>query len=240
MLPKITLNKKDKVKGLLIPDKFSEDLAYLCGVLAGDGSISYRSNKHEYSIKCVGNPKDEKEFYHIVIGPKFKRIFGLKLNFKYLDKNTTYGFRIFSKSLVIYLTKYIGLPLGRKYNFLYIPKCFSKNNKLIKSFIKGVFDTDGCITFKKKYKNKPYYPVISFSSKSEGFVREIAMFLKEEDFKLTELYNYKITDYRAKGGFTIINRIDINGKDNFRLWTKKIGFYSPKHLNKIEKYWDER
>jgi len=38
-------------------------LAYLSGVLMGDGSIFVREYKHDYCIKCVGNPKDEIKFY---------------------------------------------------------------------------------------------------------------------------------------------------------------------------------
>ncbi|KKQ76846.1 MAG: hypothetical protein UT00_C0030G0001, partial [Parcubacteria group bacterium GW2011_GWA1_38_7] len=42
----------------------TSDLAYLCGVFAGDGSISIRLKKHDYEVKCVGNPLDEKEYYN--------------------------------------------------------------------------------------------------------------------------------------------------------------------------------
>ena len=47
-----------KEKVIQIPRK-NIDLAYLCGVLAGEGSINIRKNKCDYEIKCVGNPKDE-------------------------------------------------------------------------------------------------------------------------------------------------------------------------------------
>ena len=67
---KIRLTHQEKAKGLVLPKKYSSELAYLCGVLAGDGSISYRKNKHEYMIKCVGNPKDEKIYYNGKTTPK--------------------------------------------------------------------------------------------------------------------------------------------------------------------------
>lgn len=37
----------------------NSDLAYLCGVLAGDGYIKIRHTKNEYHIFCAGNPQDE-------------------------------------------------------------------------------------------------------------------------------------------------------------------------------------
>lgn len=224
---------------LIIPSLITEDLAYLCGIFAGDGSINYRSNKSEYSLKCVGNPKDEKELYHNVINPKFINIFGKSLKLRLLDSKTTYGFIIYSKQLYNYLTQIIGLPSGVKYSKLSIPDILLKDKKLILAFIRGVFDTDGCISFKKRYKNVPYYPTISLSSKSSKLIGQISGFLKELGFRVVEMYDYKVKDQRTKDGFTIISRIDLNGQYNLRLWMTTITFYSPKHLAKIKNYWKE-
>lgn len=183
------------------------------------------------------NPKDEKSFYFDVIGPKFKKVFGFIPNFRYFNSKTTFGFRVRSKILIKYLINIIGLPNGRKYNSLRIPKIFSNNQELLINFIRGVFDTDGCITFKKRYRNYPYYPVISVSSRSDFFIKDIADILKKLDLKIVESYNYKKKDDRVELGYTIISRIEINGKNNSSLWIEKIGFSSPKHLEKIEKYW---
>jgi len=240
MKEKIILNKKDKSKGLIIPKKITTNIAYLSGVFAGDGSLGYRPKKHEYSLKCVGNPKDEKEFYFKVVGPNFKESFGFLPNIKYFDKNTTFGFRIFSKSLVNYLTKNVGLPLGKKYDSLKIPNEILLHKELLVNFIRGVFDTDGSICFKKKNKNYPYYPVISFSSKSKHFTQEISNFLKKEEFKVVERYDYQVKDKRIKRGFTVINRIELNGRRNFQRWMENIGFSSPKHIKKIKKIAGER
>ena len=239
MLGKISLSNKDKLKGLKIPKKITSSLVYLIGVFAGDGSLGYRPNKYEYSLKCVGNPKDEQEFYYDIIKPKFKEVFGFSLKIKHFDKGTTFGFRIFSKSLVLYLTKIIGLPLGPKYKSLKIPPKILSNKKRSKYFIKGLFDTDGSISFKKRYKDYPYYPVISLSSKSDSFTRKIACWLKERNFKIVEKYNYKVLDKRVKLGYTLISKIEMNGKNNLVLWLNTVGFSSPKHLKKIKEYWKE-
>lgn len=231
----LVLNKKDIKKGLKIPVIINKELAYLCGVLAGDGSIQVRNQKHEYSIKCVGNPKDEKKFYHEVVGPTFRNVFGFQPTFKYHDNNTTYGFVVFSKSLVMYLTQAVGLPHGKKYSKLCIPTIFGDDKELLIHFIRGLFDTDGCISFKRKYRLYPYYPVISFSSKNELFTREIATALKRFEFKISERYNYKVRDIRIVKGYTTISRIELNGRKNFQQWIERVGFSSPKHLEKIKK-----
>ena len=226
------------MKHIEIPS-INPDLAYLCGVFAGDGSINFRKNKNEYLLKCVGNPNDEKDFYLNVVGPKFKNIFAFIPNIKYCDGGTTFGFIVYSKELVNYLTQNIGLPLGKKYNSLIIPKIFLKDKKLTINFIRGIFDTDGCISFKKRYRSYPYYPVISLSSKSQHFIQENAKLLKSYGFKVVETYNYKIKDKRILTGFTIINRIELNGRENLKRWLQEIDFFSPKYLDKIDRYWKE-
>ena len=94
----IQLSNKDKIKGLKIPNKITSNLAYLSGVLAGDGNIHIRKHKHDYTIKCVGNPKDEKEFYDKVLYDVIHEIFNIKIKTGLKDQNTTYGFTIHSRA----------------------------------------------------------------------------------------------------------------------------------------------
>lgn len=229
-LSQFELSNKDLVKGLKLPNTISPELAYIVGVLAGDGNIFVRKDKHDYRIKCVGNPKDEKEFYRNILAPLFKKVFNINLDNKNQDSNSTYGFYIYSKSLVEFLSKVFGLPVGRKYDKLNISKVI-KDNDLTADFIRGLADTDFGITFRGNRK----FPSIVGSSKSKKFFQEIAKELRLMGFTLCTLYDYKIIDPRLKKGYSIINRIEINGEKNFNLWMKKIGFSSPKHLKKIEK-----
>jgi len=240
LLFNIELSRKDVVRSLKLPSIIDRELAYLCGILIGDGSIYKRDNKNDYIIKCVGNPHDEKELYHEVIGTKFRKVFGFVPNIKLQDSNTTYGFTIHSKSIFKYLTEVIGLKYGRKDQRLKIPDIFLEDKGLLLILIKGIFDTDGCISFKKRYKENPYYPVITISSKSKKLIQQISSFLKNKDFKIVEVYDYKVKDLRNSRGYTVINRIEMNGRDNLKNWLLKVGFESPKHLKKIKKYWKEK
>lgn len=222
------LSKKDKIKGLIIPNNVTHDLAYLVGVLAGDGSISIRPNKHDYRIKCVGDVKHEKAFYHEVINPIFNKLFNINLDLKLQDSNTTYGFYIYSKALVYFFNKNFQLPIGKKYSKLVIPKIIEKYG-LIPYFLRGLADTDFGISIKKSK-----YICIVGSSKSKNFMKSISSELKKLGFTFYEVYDYKLIDKRFKKGYSLINRIEINGNKNFKLWMKLIGFSNPKHKNKIK------
>ncbi len=64
---------------------------------------------------------------------------------------------------------------------------------------------------------------------------KIDRWLKKENFK-TNVYTRKQYDTRFKLGFAITTIIELAGHENFKRWMEKIGFQSPKHLMKIEKY----
>ena len=201
----LKLSKLDQKKGLKLPNSLTDDLAYICGVLAGDGGIYYREKKKEYYLQCAGNPKDERKFYDEVLFKKISQIFGIIPKMKLLSSGEIYGFRIYSKTLYLFLTEVLGLPSGDKNKSLEIPEFILKEGPLLISYLRGVFDTDGCICFKRK----KTYPVISLSSKSDTFISMISQELKKKGFQFYEVYNYKTIDPRIKKGYTIKSIIEI-------------------------------
>lgn len=220
------LTPREKIKGLILPSDMGEDLAYFCGVLAGDGSIGFSEKKKDYWIKCVGNPKDEQEFYNIIIKPIIKKLFNLDIVPKYFDKKTTYGFNINSKNLVYYLTNFIGLPLGKKYEALKIPAIFLQDGKLVRQFICGLADTDFHLRVRKGY-----YPVIIGVSKSKRFIEEIKGFLEKDGFKCCT-YERKDNDKRLNK-IILTYSIELSGFKQYIPWMKKIGFRHPKVMEKV-------
>jgi len=204
----------------------SEDLAYLCGVLVGDGSIAIRENKNEYLVNCGGNPKDEIQFYKEIIVPIFKKLFDINIKDKLMGK--TYGVNIYSKNLVLFLLNNIGLSRSPKTE-IGIPTGFYQKQELLLSFIAGVADTD--FSFKLRKGN---YPIISGCSKSKNLMQEISFILENHGFKVLRYFDYKVNDQRLKKGYNIINRIDINGHEQFARWITLIGTRQPKNLLKIE------
>ena len=220
-----------KAKKIKIP-KLSENLAYLCGILAGDGYIQIREHKKEYLVNCGGNPKDEKEFYNRTIKNLFKELFNISVKPQLFSKGT-YGVNVYSKNLVEFLLNEIGLTKSPK-NSLRIPKIFYSDRKLLFKFIKGVADTDFSIVL--RYGK---YPVISGSSKCKEFMREISLILEENWFKVNRFFDVRFNDNRFKKGFSIINRIEMNGHHQLIKWLDVIGTNQPKNLEKI-RIWKEK
>jgi len=73
-------------------------------------------------------------------------------------RDGTYGVKFGSLSITLFLTKLIGLPRGKKYDTIKIPRLYLQDKKLVLSFVRGLFDTDFSFCLSKKYSTKSYYP----------------------------------------------------------------------------------
>jgi len=234
----IEFSKFDIKKGLKFPDFLSEDLAYLCGVLSGDGCISINHKKGNYAIPLYGNPKSDVRFYKDIIVPLFKNLFGIEVRPRLVDHRTVYMIPVVSKSLVKFFIKVFDFPIGKKYNKLRIPTIIKSDQKYVISFIRGLADTDFCISLKKTNKEYKHYPVIACVSKSRTLIEELSKELAELGLKGYESLDYKWFDKRFDKELTI-SRIELVGHKRLLKWMDMIGFESPKNLAKFE-LWKKR
>lgn len=224
----------DVKRNFKVPEILDGDLAYLCGVMAGDGHLGNgRSFGDKYEINCGGNPSDEIEFYDKTITQLFYKLFNVKIKPK-LISGGTYGFRVGSKLIHRFFTDIIGLPKGKKYDGLKIPKLIKGEKELTKQFIIGLFDTDFGFTLKKRYKKFHYYPVICFVSKSKVFLKEVHKELKDYGIRLTKHYQVFDMDNRTKKGYTIKYRFEINGHSELVRWFRIFGTRHPKNIRKYQ------
>tara|TARA_Y100000310_G_scaffold231700_1_gene234351 strand:- start:44061 stop:44879 length:819 start_codon:yes stop_codon:yes gene_type:complete len=233
-LSKVEFSPKDIRNEIKLPTKLTSDLAYLMGLHLGDGSMNmYKRKTIDYLISYTGHLIDEEEFHMKIIRTLFKKLFNKKTKL-ILDKRKNHSslktyFR--SKAILTFFNKSLKLPLGSKKGCK-IPKIILNSNiKIKKYFLKGLADTEFCLTFKKRYRQKHYYPAITFATESEFMHKSVVDLLKELHFGLYSLKNY-IT-YR-KGKKLKINTVDLNGLSNLNLWFKEIGFNSTKHLTKYQ------
>ena len=211
----------------------TEELAYVCGFLMGDGSISIREEKHDHCIKAVGNPRDEREFYDIVIKDLFWELFHIPLKTRLFDQGTTYGFQFTSKRLVGFLTGTMGLPPSPKQGKLRIPPSILADEGLLRACVRGIFDTDGCVSFKKRNKDDPYYPVVSISSSSSVFISQLHRSLRRLGLDAYVVLDYHVRDARLLRGHSLISRVELSGQEKLKEWLRIIGTWHPRHQRKI-------
>ena len=213
----------------------TKELAELIGTFIGDGHADiYQSNGSIHSeIKFCGHRTEDVEYYKKCVNMVFKNLFNVELNLRtYSYKNgSSLVASIDSKAILSFLSKVLNLPIGNKVSISKIPKCVESATDEIKTmFIRGLADTDFCITFKKKYRDNHYYPVISVAQKSKRMIQDLEFLLDSLGFSLYTQYNVVFNDRR--GFKTTTHRIYISGRENLAKWINLIGFSNPKHITK--------
>ncbi|MBU2634234.1 MAG: hypothetical protein KJ674_03230 [Nanoarchaeota archaeon] len=214
----INFSRYDLIKEIILPDKITPQLAEEIGMHYGDGFLSEK--RYDYRLK--GNPKDEVEYYQNYIKPLFKNLYNANINLK--ESYKSYGFELRSKAIWEFKTKVLGIKPGKKYS-ISIPERLKVNDiNIITSFIRGLFDTDGCLSFKTRYGYEKYYPCISIALTSKGLIKEVGEILNMLGFAPSISYNNKY------------GRISIYGIKAFKRYEKLIGWRSQKNLNRLNNW----
>jgi intein-encoded DNA endonuclease-like protein len=211
--------------------KIDQELAELIGIHIGDGCISENDRYSEYYLG--GDLTEEKEYHDNWVGPLFNKkimnpLFGKDVNYKEHPKVGIYGFHIFKKELVDFF-KSFGIKAGSKMN-MGIPRAILGNKKLLKRFIRGLFDTDGTIYFGKNYSAKNIIhnnPTIQLSGVSERLIHDVYDSLKK--MGLNPKFKKPYKGKRDKNEVYSVRLYRIKDIIDF---IEEIGFKNPKHLTK--------
>ena len=213
---------KNKFK---IPSTFNQLLAEEIGLHLGDGSMNYYKNKGFYQLR--GHIVDDRSHYDLHIKNIYKELFNSEIKLREMSSTGVYGFQIWSNAMVDYKSKFLELPLGKKIDFS-IPLEIRKDKELSKCFLRGYFDTDGCLYLEKK--NGYFYPRIEMASISERFIVQLKEILTNLNFQ----FSYYIED-RSKYNWQNLHRIILRGNIMANKWFSEIKPANFKHIEKFNK-----
>ncbi len=195
----------------------SSELAEFLGILIGDGHLS----KYQFEISTNSETDLDHAKFIMRLG---QDLFGLKVSLKKRKREKAVSVKASSVNLVKWLNN-LGMPIGNKLSHnLSIPDWVLTNRNWQKSFIRGLFDTDGCLYLDThKIKGKIYknigWTLTSYSAKLRQDIVELLINL---GFKPTLRSTQKSVYLRRK------NDIDAY----FRL----IGTSNKKHLTRYRKF----
>lgn len=208
----------------VLDDSLLPDLAEICGIHAGDGYLRNDNRRHELDIS---GSLEEKGYYDSHVVPLFEKVFGLKIQGRYFESRGTYGFVIRDKKVVNFMLS-LGFPNGYKTLTVKAPDFImqSRNLDIIYRFIRGLFDTDGCLYFHKKAgsnylkleKERHCYPKIHLTSCSEILILDLASLLKKTGFIFRQE-----TGKRSKLNENIQYGLSLYGYQNLENWMHNIG-----------------
>ncbi|MCK4589462.1 MAG: hypothetical protein KAT77_03405 [Nanoarchaeota archaeon] len=203
--------------------KITPELAEMAGIHAGDGYLRYEGKRKELDIS---GSVEEKEYYDNHVIPLFNKTFNLNLQGKFFPTRNTYGFVIRNKN-VLDVFKNLGFPSGKKSTIVRCPLVIksNKNSKILRSFVRGYFDTDGSLTFDKKIHNshpfqktRNYYPRLMFTCVSKNLTLDFIEIIKKLGFKVAYC-----TSQPLKKTENLRHQTQLSGLNNLNKWIKEIG-----------------
>ncbi len=209
----------------------NEEIAELIGAHVGDGTL-YKTN-WGLVWELRGDLK-EKSYYSDNIVPLVEKIFDVSLQPKFRSggKNGCWGVQTSNKKITSFFLEK-GFNPGRKSHTVYVPEyIFSADLAIQRAFVRGLFDTDGCLCFETKNTTLHYYPRLEFGFASKRLRDTLQELVKELGFIS---FGWSTKQIHNKTNKLNINyRFRINGKIRLEKWMKEIQPKNPKHLNKYK------
>tara|TARA_Y100000310_G_C20680119_1_gene815426 strand:+ start:1318 stop:2007 length:690 start_codon:yes stop_codon:yes gene_type:complete len=208
-----------KKMGLKFPDSPSEVLAELIGAHYGDGSMS-KSKNYSYCISYWGNLSKDSE-YLLYLNEIIFSLFNIKFKLKKIEKRNTLALYKDSKKLFYFYKRCLGIEPGPKKS-LRIPDYIKENKRLLIMFIRGLFDTDGCVTLQRDRGYK--YILIKLCTKHKGFAEDIKQelaglglksFITRKTWKNNVGYDVVLRYKNASDFFALIGSSNIRNRNKF-------------------------
>ena len=206
----------------------------LFGIIVGDGCISINERYEELAI--LGDIIEEKEYYESHVIPLFNKTISLPLlnkeiHGKAYSSTGVFGFMVFNSKVAQHFLKF-GFKSGPKPDIVLPEIIIKAKPENQKSFLKGLFDTDGSIYFEKNYSmrhSKHTKPKIKLGTSSEKMKNQVKDMCSNLGIRTMDKMPYKgKRDKNTKYELIIYRKSDVTR------WIKEIGFSNPKHLTKIE------
>ena len=204
-------------KAIKIPKK-DERLAELVGIILGDGGIYKNKKLSMYELRIAGNSQTDKEYLLEYVKPLIEKLFGIKVRIYFSKKRNCLHIIAQGVRLINYLES-IGLKSGDKVkNNINIPKWIFDSDIFVKSCLRGLIDTDGCvlpITGRD-------YTYIWFSSGIPNLRKDFEKIISKLDYKISK-WNFNRTPETYIGSKKMIIK-----------YYKEIGFSNPKHIKRFK------
>ena len=199
--------------------KPSKELAYIVGLLLGDGSFRYQKSRERtsYVIVFVTKDKDLMDFFL----EKFERWSSYKPKKISVKEG---GYKLFPSGVYSYYKKTYGVQISFRDAWKFLEKFKSNLDLCLKFFpityqnwlLKGLWDAEGCIRTRNRLSN------IHFSNSNKGIIELYTNILKN--------FNFTYSIYKTNTGFNI----DISNQYEIRRFIKIIkGITIKRKRNKV-------
>ena len=194
----------------------SARLAELIGILMGDGHVGL------YQTSVVTN--SETDFQHaLFVKTLIEDLFKVQVSLSNRRNKKACEIVVSSKSVCRFFVSQ-GIPQGNKITLgLHIPDWIRKNPLYRKAFIRGLFDTDGCVYLDTHHYGQKVYKNLGVAFANQSL--PLLSFFKES-LEFFGLHPTQKTKFR----------VFLRRRENIRRYFDLIGSSNEKHLKKVYKY----
>ncbi len=197
-------------------EKLSVELAYIIGVVEGDGYAPLEKSKGAIGLEV--SDKDFAKYFK----ENLQRWSGLRTSFKFNEKKKLFITRLYSIRAVQFL-----------YQFNFYKKIKKAKQNIKIAFVKGFFDSEGGVSgsnLDTPKKATRFIAAYNSNKKLIYFVKSLV-----EDIGI----NIQNIDLRNHSGFTNDKtkeyRLRIGGRENLKKFKEKIGFSIKRKNKKLDK-----
>ena len=196
----------------------SSSLAELLGVFIGDGHLSY------YQASVVTNLKTD--YGHAVYITKLiKKIFNVKTSIKKRPTEGAVVVVVSSKKFVDVISSF-GMPKGNKLkNDPHIPLWIFGSKIYLRNFIRGLFDTDGCVFMDKHRFHSKIYVHLGWT------ITSASVTLLADIFRALTILGYHPTWKELTQKSVYLRR-----QKEINRYFSEIGSSNPKHLQRFKSF----
>lgn len=201
------------------PASISKELAYVAGIILGDGTLSgdNKKRKRAWKVRAVFDDLEHAAYYNKTMA----NIFGLEGGIYKKKNKNCYGAGFGSIFVHWFFRSYFGFHTGKKAHKIEIPKRIlrTKNPALINACLQGLFDSDGSVA--------PSNKEVKFASVSKKIVMQISKSLQKQGITVYRSQWLKDPKYR------MLYSVQSTGKKNLLRFNRIISFSHPAKQKKL-------
>jgi hypothetical protein len=204
---------------------FAEEL----GVHFGNGSLFEDRRWNKVGFDIYGNLYDDQPYLEFHVSRLIEDAFGIRPRTYVHPRSATLILRTLSED-AFQAKRAVGLRPGKKIH-LRIPHFLQtpRSHGGIAQFLRGLFDIEGTLRFRKQFRDRHYYPVLECEMGDPQFVNSLHGNLTKLGLPTVFRVKRPRTEppRRAKGA------VCISGWKAIDAWLERLGFANAKHASKL-------
>jgi len=184
----------------------------------------------DYEFYVIGDLEEDIYYLEGYVKDLVSSLYGVQPKLDIQEWCGSARLRLRSKAVVTFKHKVLGLPIGHKSNVAF-PPVLRRDPELEASFIRGLADTDGCLSFADKG-HLHNYPRIKVTNVSRRLLSSIKRILSTDFGLRSTLIEDSASRVTYERNYPTL-ALQIQGRKAISIWDDSIGFRNVSKLTRL-------